>query len=34
MLWKLEIISFRGLEIGALSHSRLFAAAFTKPSEC
>ena len=33
MLWKLEINSFRGLEIGALSQSRLFAAAFRKPSE-
>ena len=34
MLWKLEINSFRGLEIGTLSQSRLFAAAFRKPSEC
>ena len=28
MVWKLEINGFRGLEIGALSQSRLFAAAF------
>ena len=28
MLWKLEINGFRGLEIGALSQPRLFAAAF------
>ena len=28
MFWKLEINSFRGVEIGTLSQSRLFAAAF------